>query len=176
MECICPVVFVTDQRTTLCHTIAYAVLIFDVMQHLFYFTVERSTTDDQVTQLTAEHLIQTFFHFTTNDILDERSLPKNLHRWSADLRQHTFLDDFLNYQRYSQHHERLHLCKSLHQYSRSRRLREEINLCSFANLIDELKHQTEHVRNRQHRQHFISFLVRNTSVCEFNITTQVKMR
>ena len=176
MERICPPIFITDQRTALGHTIAYAVLEFDIVQYLLHFAVQRCATDNEETQLTAERLVQTFFDLTADHFLQERRLPHDLSHRAADLRQYTFLHDLLNHQRYGQNHERFYLRKRFHKYRWGRSLREEINLCAITYLIQEFEHESEHMCDRQHRQHFVTRFVRNTLTCELYVSAQVQVR
>ena len=105
--------------------------------------------------------------------LDTRSLPEHLHQWLVDNRQYFALDNLLNNQRYSQNHEWMYLCKCFHQGTWSRRLGQEIELSTVAYLIEELKGQTKHVRDRQHGHHFVTWLVRNLLTSKVDITAQV---
>ena len=69
----------------------------------------------------------------------------------------------------------MHLCECAHQYRWSWSFGQEIHLCAIAYLVQELKHQTKHMRDRQHTQHFITCLVRNTFHSKVDISTQVLM-
>ena len=168
-------VFVGDQRTALGHTVTYTVLIINIFQYAFYFAVQGCTTDDEVTKLVAEGLVQTLFYLASNDVLDSRHFPEELHHRAADLRQHFLLEDLLDDQRHRQNHERTHLGKGLHKRRWSRSLGQEIYLRTIANLIQELKHQSEHMGYRQHTQYAIAFLMRNTYTCKLYITAQVQI-
>ena len=175
MEGIIEPVFITDQWTAFRHSVTYTVLVFDVMQYLLHFAVEGSSADDEVPQSAAEGLVQAFFYFAADDILEYRRLPHNLGCRTADLRKHTLLDDFLNNQRHGKNHERLHLREGFHQHRRGRSLGQEEDLGTVAYLIEELEHQSEHVRNRQHGENSIARFVGNTLAGELNVAAQVQV-
>ena len=175
MELVAPPVLVRDQRSALGHTVAYAVAELDILEHLLHFAVERSTADDQVTQLAAKRLHERLVDFLADDQADTRRMPQHFHQRLVDHRQHFLLDDLLDHQRHGQDHERMNLGKRLHQRRRGRCTGQEVRLGTLAALVEELVHQSEHVRYRQHRQLRVTRTVRNTVSRKIHVTRQVKV-
>ena len=171
--CVLLPIFVTNEWSALGHTITHTIHKVHILHTGLHFLVERSTTDNEVTQVAAKCLQQSATNLLVQEFLDTRSFPQHFHQWFIDHRQHFTFDNLLNHQRYSQNHKWMYLCKCLHQCAWSRSLSQEIKFCTVTHLIEELKCQTKHMRNRQHRHHLIAWLVWNFLTCKINITTQV---
>ena len=100
-------------------------------------------------------------------------MPKGFDSRFLDDWQYLTLDDLLDNQWHSQDHEWMYLRKGFHQCRWGWSFGQEIYLCTVAHLIQELEHQAEHVRDRQHRHHLVAWTVRNLLARKVHVSAQV---
>ena len=113
------VVFITDDRSTLCGTITYGISEADAMQETLHFLIESSTTDDNLIEVASECLSHLIAYLLAYLLVDDRHVEKHTHAVVLNLGEHLLADNLLDDERHSNDDGWLDAAESLGDDSRT---------------------------------------------------------
>ena len=92
-------IIVTDQRTTLGHTVSDGIREFDLVQEIGNFLIHGGSSYDDFTETTAQSVGQFLVNLSINTIIQQRDTHGQFHRSLIELRSDHLLIDFFQNQR-----------------------------------------------------------------------------
>ena len=90
-------IIVTDQRTTLRHTVSDSIWEFDLIQKIGYFLIHGGSSYDDFTETTTQSVGQLLIDLCINTIVQQRDTHGQFHRSLIELwSDHLLIDLFQN--------------------------------------------------------------------------------
>ena len=139
------VVFIADDRRTLCGTIAHGVFETNAMQEALHLLVEGSTTDDNLVEVASEGLCHLFAYLLAHLLADDRHVEKHTHAVVLNLGEHLLADNLLDDEWHGNDDGWLDAAESLGDDSRTWYAGEEEDVATGKNLEEELERHAIHV-------------------------------
>ena len=141
---------VGDQWAAFGHAIAHGVGETDPVEERLDLAVERGAPDDHLADPPAESGQQALGDFPEDKLARERHFQRQLDRCLLQFGENTVADDLLDDQRHGEDERRPDAVESLGDDLGAGRARQEMDVASLVDRVEDLEGQAVHVGHREH--------------------------
>ena len=149
-------IFITDDRSTFCHTITYSVWEVDASHELFHFLVEGSTSYNHFIEVSTKSIHYLLAYNSLDLVAHNRNFQEEFHSWGFQFGKYILLDNLFDNKGNGDNNFRLDFGKGLQNNLRTWHTGEEEHLTSVAEFIEEFECKSVHVCHRKHGNYAIT--------------------